>query len=56
MENKKSPKKRKIFHHWKLKGFTCPRHAEGYNYFNREDNEEDILELNEYCGEQQQNA
>lgn len=41
----------KNYDHWKLRGFSSPEHYEGFKYFNREDDEHDILELEEYCGD-----
>lgn len=36
---------------WENKGFSCPLHAAGYHYFNRQDDDNDRLEILEYCGE-----
>lgn len=52
MKKRKVPEKvKKKVEHWKLRGFSCPQHAAGFNYFNRSDTEEDMTEINEYCGE-----
>lgn len=45
------PNKRKTFEHWKLRGFSSRQHAEGFHYMNRSDTEEDLLEIDTYCGE-----
>ena len=52
MKKQKVQKKlNKKVEHWRLRGFTCPQHAEGFNYFNRSDTEDDMIEINDYCGE-----
>lgn len=42
-------KKNRLVDNWRIRGFSSPQHAEGFNYFNRKDTEDDLIEIQEYC-------